>query len=125
MNTMFSYSKLLRLFYIVHMFTSLRLEVVWRTEQVIFYYIHKSNERGRQLFVIVMPRGFQVGDRVHLERDCINFILPVSAIVGMSESIWSDVGVGGFCLYVTLSPGCILNVAKFLSTVKFVVLSWG
>ena len=24
------------------------------------------------------------------------FILPVSAIVGMSESIWSDVGVGGF-----------------------------
>ena len=53
------------------------------------------------------------------------FILPVSAIVGMSESIWSDVGVGGFCLYVTLSPGCILNVAKFLSTVKFVVLSWG
>ena len=25
------------------------------------------------------------------------FILPVSAIVGMSESIWSDVGVGGFC----------------------------
>ena len=71
MNTIFSYSKLLRLFYIVHMFTSLRLEVVWRTEQVIFYYIHKSNERGRQLFVIVMPRGFQVGDRVHLERDCI------------------------------------------------------
>ena len=52
------------------------------------------------------------------------FILPVSAIVGMSESIWSDVGVGGF-LFVTLSPGCILNVAKFLSTVKFVVLSWG
>ena len=45
----------------------------------------------------------------------------------MSESIWSDVGVGGFCLCfsVTLSPGCILNVAKFLSTVKFVVLSWG
>ena len=42
----------------------------------------------------------------------------------MSESIWSDVGVGGF-LFVTLSPGCILNVAKFLSTVKFVVLSWG
>ena len=54
------------------------------------------------------------------------FILPVSAIVGMSESIWSDVGVGGFCfVFVTLSPGCILNVAKFLSTVKFVVLSWG
>ena len=76
MNTMFSYSKLLRLFYIVHMFTSLRLEVVWRTEQVIFYYIHKSNERGRQLFVIVMPRGFQVGDRVHLERDCIIFPSP-------------------------------------------------
>ena len=24
------------------------------------------------------------------------FILPVSAIIGMSESIWSDVGVGGF-----------------------------
>ena len=68
---MSSYSKLLRLFYIVHMFTSLRLEVMWRTEQVIFYYIHKSNEPGRQLFVIVMPRGFQVGDRVHLERDCI------------------------------------------------------
>ena len=44
----------------------------------------------------------------------------------MSESIWSDVGVGGFCfVFVTLSPGCILNVAKFLSTVKFVVLSWG
>ena len=76
MNTMFSYSKLLHLFYIVHMFTSLRLEVVWRTEQVIFYYIHKSNERGRQLFVIVMPRGFQVGDRVHLERDCIIFPSP-------------------------------------------------
>ena len=45
----------------------------------------------------------------------------------MSESIWSDVGVGGFLffVFVTLSPGCILNVAKFLSTVKFVVLSWG
>ena len=44
----------------------------------------------------------------------------------MSESIWSDVG-GRWVLFlfVTLSPGCILNVAKFLSTVKFVVLSWG
>ena len=45
----------------------------------------------------------------------------------MSESIWSDVGGRWvfFFLFVTLSPGCILNVAKFLSTVKFVVLSWG
>ena len=43
-----------------------------------------------------------------------------------SHEFWSDVGVGGFCfVFVTLSPGCILNVAKFLSTVKFVVLSWG
>ena len=39
---MFLYSKLLRLFRIDYMFTSLRLRVMWRTEQVI-YYIHKSN----------------------------------------------------------------------------------
>ena len=30
----------------------------------------------------------------------------------------------GFVCVTFLCPGCILNVAKFLSTVKFVVLNW-
>ena len=76
MNTMFFYSKPLRLFLYrscVYFFTSWGYVAYWTSD---IYYIHKSNERGRQLFVIVMPRGFQVGDRIHLERDYIIFPSP-------------------------------------------------
>ena len=47
-------------------------------------------------------------------------VLPVPAIVGVFESIWSDVKLVGFCV-TYLWSGCILcfrNITAFLSTMK-------
>ena len=52
------------------------------------------------------------------------FILPVPAIVGVSELILVCCWAVDFVCVTFLCPGCILNVTKFLSTVKFVVLNW-
>ena len=94
------------------------------------FFFHRCYDRNASIAEFVPPHHYRyllfISKFFFFFLKNLYFILPVSAIVGMSESIWSDVGVGGFCfVFVTLSPGCILNVAKFLSTVKFVVLSWG
>ena len=52
------------------MFTSLRLGVMWRTEQLIYYYIKMT---WASAVCYCQATWFRVGDRVHLERDCINF----------------------------------------------------
>ena len=67
------YSKLLRLFRIDYMFTSLRLGVMRRTEQLIYYYIKVT---WASAVCYCQATWFQVGDRVHLERDCIIFPSP-------------------------------------------------
>ena len=50
------------------MFTSLRLGVMWRTEQLIYYYIKMT---WASAVCYCQATWFRVGDRVHLERDCI------------------------------------------------------
>ena len=55
------------------MFTSLRLGVMWRTEQLIYYYIKMT---WASAVCYCQATWFRVGDRVHLERDCIIFPSP-------------------------------------------------
>ena len=54
------------------MFTSLRLGVTWRTEQLIYYYIKMT---WASAVCYCQATWFRVGDRVHLERDCISHVI--------------------------------------------------
>ena len=54
------YSKLLRLFRIGYMFTSLRLGVMWRTEQLILLLLHKDDV-GVSCLLLSSHVGFRLG----------------------------------------------------------------